>query len=59
MCKEYIEVVRCKDCVHSKRHVKVIQDDGKIVHPYRFCELMYPKTGLKDNDYCSYGERKE
>lgn len=55
---DYIEVVRCIDCIHTRKHVKIIQEDGRITHPHRFCELMYPDIGFKDDDYCSYGERK-
>ena len=54
-----IEVVKCKDCIHSKRHVQVILDNGEIVHPHRFCELKYPDTGFNDDDYCIYGVKKE
>lgn len=59
MSDNYIEVVKCKDCIHSKRHVALIQDDGTITHPHRFCELMYPDMGFKDDDYCSNGVKKE
>ena len=59
MNNDYINVVRCKDCTHSKKHVQLIQDDGTIKHPHRFCDLMYPDMGFKDNDYCSYGERRD
>mgnify|MGYP001251298770 CR=1 FL=1 len=52
-------IVKCKNCIHSKKHVSIIQDDGKIIHLYRFCKLKYPDTGFKDDDYCKYGVKEE
>ena len=52
-------IVKCKDCIHSKKHVSIIQDDSKIIHLYRFCKLKYPNIGFKDDDYCDYGVKKE
>lgn len=36
-----VEVVRCKDCIHTHDHD---------------CPITWDKT---ENDYCSYGERKD
>lgn len=41
--KEMVEVVRCKDCTEYNGH--------------RYCN--YHADPVEDNDYCSYGERKE
>lgn len=42
-----VEVVRCKDCKHRK--------EKTCFHP---CYGMWVGVELKDNDFCSYGERK-
>lgn len=42
---DVVEVVRCKDCVHSSYY-------GKICH-YRV------GTDVSPEHYCSYGERKD
>jgi hypothetical protein len=55
-CKEYIPVVRCKDCKYR---------GDKGIPPYTVCNWWSAymgkneEIGTKDNDYCSYGERKE
>lgn len=48
---DVVEVVRCKDC----KHRGWVQEPchGKTVH---YCKLT--ETGVKDNDFCSYGERR-
>ena len=41
--KDYVQIVRCKDCVHRigcKRYITTMEGSGEL-------------------DYCSYGERKE
>lgn len=40
---DVVEVVRCKDCKNYNGH--------------RFC--LYHADPVDDNDFCSYGERKE
>jgi len=49
-----VEVVRCKDCMFSK----VYQNDSSGVMG-RFCEAFTQVRMVTDDDYCSYGERKE
>ena len=44
-----VEVVRCKDCRYHH------YENGEI--PY--CERMDYGYGLKDDDFCSKGERKD
>ena len=44
------EVVRCKDCRHAYKR-KPINKTAVL------CELY--GAGMKDNDFCSYGERRE
>ena len=43
------EVVRCKDCKHWQESV-----DGIT----KWCPLLMDKE-TKENDFCSYGERKD
>lgn len=45
-----VEVVRCKDCKHAYKR-KPINKTAVL------CELF--GAGMKDNDFCSYGERSE
>lgn len=48
-----VPVVRCKDCKHL-----VLTEEGE--HNPDDCVCDYWMTdGLKDDDFCSYGERKE
>ena len=49
-----VSVVRCKDCMFSK----VYQNDSSGVMG-RFCEAFTQVRMVTDDDYCSYGERKE
>ena len=42
-------VVRCKDCTHRYQH-----DSGRY-----FCEMYYGMGDVSDENYCSFGERKE
>ena len=49
-----VEVVRCKDCKH--RAVAKITGEYFCVNPYYG---MGSGVELKDDDFCSYGERKE
>ena len=43
---QLVEVVRCKDCEHNTGEPKCLHPDSIIKVP-------------KDNDFCSYGRRKE
>lgn len=47
-CPDVAEVVRCKDCV--------CYETGKDYTPY--CNHINGLDEAKDNDFCSYGERK-
>lgn len=42
-------VVRCKDCTHRYQH-----DSGRY-----FCEMYYGMGDVSDENYCSFGERRE
>jgi hypothetical protein len=46
-----VEVVRCRDCKHWRC-------DSKNIHRGECYELV-PETWIYENDFCSYGERKE
>lgn len=47
-------VVRCKDCKGSE----VFQNDSSGVMA-RYCKAFTLKRMVADDDYCSYGERRE
>ena len=48
-----VEVVRCKDCKHSK-------DINIMGGTYqKHCKLSYGLPCVEPNDFCSYGERRE
>ena len=42
-------VVHCKDCTHRYQH-----DSGRY-----FCEMYYGMGDVSDENYCSFGERRE
>ena len=44
---EAVEVIRCKDCKYRKKQVCANPSAG-----------MWVGVELRENDYCSYGERK-
>ena len=45
---DVVEVVRCKDCKH-----RYYDKERKLY----YCEMYFGLGILKDNNYCSYGER--
>ena len=45
---DVVEVVRCKDCKH-----RYTCSNGMS-----FCKVKFP-MGARDDDFCSYGERRE
>ena len=56
--KDWIPVVRCKDCKWYK--------EGELLAPNKFCfRLKHPTENRNvgynfcDDDFCSYGERRE
>ena len=48
--ENYVEVVRCKDCKHR------IFDESRDLY---YCEMYYGMGSVRDNNYCSYGERAD
>lgn len=57
-----VEVVRCKDCKHWHKetgwcaeHSSFINERGVFCHPWESANWKM----FDDNDFCSYGERKE
>lgn len=55
--KDLVEVVRCKDCMHSEKR-KII-GNGITEPPYKTvwrCEIS--ELGMKPDDYCSYGKER-
>lgn len=51
---EGIDIVRCKECDMSE----VYQSDSNGVMA-RYCKAFTPTRMIADDDYCSYGERRE
>lgn len=49
-----VEVVRCKDCMVSEK----FQSDSKGTME-RYCKAYTHLRMVADDDYCSYGERRE
>lgn len=49
-----VPVVRCKDCKYAEWWDNFEFDIGQY-----FCEFMEYNVELKDNDFCSKGERRE
>ena len=52
-----IDIVRCKDCKFSESVITSWSTDGKNNVVERLCKVH--KWSVKDNDFCSYGERSE
>lgn len=51
-----VEVVRCKDCKHKTKYF----NSGKFVCKMKQCVVCGCVVGyIKDDGFCSYGERKE
>lgn len=50
---DVVEVVRCKDCKHVKKHINIIGD------LHLFCGLATNRAEMEFDDFCSYGEREE
>ena len=44
-----VKVVRCKDCKHSYT----------LSSGMTFCKKIFPLGATRDDDFCSYGERRE
>lgn len=58
---DVVKVVRCKDCLHCMEYTPEYKKDGYYGTCYR---LLFPifdgnDVPVKENDYCSYGKRKE
>lgn len=51
--KDYVEVVRCKDCKHEEYCVRRIQIWGRNSMPGLYAAEYHPLS------FCSYGERRE
>lgn len=52
-------LVRCRDCIHS-----YVLEPWEGTNATRYCKTLKNHYGdsdmwVEDNDYCSYGERKE
>ncbi len=48
---EAVEVVRCKECKHFKR---ICEGSGRFM-----CMIPNGLIAAKEDDFCSYGERKD
>lgn len=49
LAKDVVPVVRCKDCKHKE----------SVLCPMSATYEDYPWHDTKDDDFCSYGERRE
>ena len=53
---DVVEVVRCKDCKHSVRY----ECKNDACYKFTMCRRRDGYSeGVEDEDYCSYGERRE
>lgn len=53
---DFVEVVRCKDCVYFKRSTSALFPQASVY----ICDNPYGLKGnVAESDYCSYGERRE
>ena len=50
-CKQFVEVVRCKDCKHFKR----LCEDSNVF----MCLYTSGLNSTNHDNFCSYGERRE
>ena len=50
--RDGVEVVRCKDCKHSK-DIKIVGGTYQ-----KHCKLSYGLPCVEPNNFCSYGERR-
>lgn len=48
---DMVEVVRCKDCAYYR------EENGYCMNPH--CGKSYYGCPVRENHYCSFGERKE
>ena len=55
---DVVEVVRCKDCKHYKTSPLFPEKQGKYCYKVLKDNGIAVGHGFKENDYCSYGERK-
>lgn len=60
--KDWVKVVRCKDCKYWLPHTKCgVDKDNNEYHnycKYHMIDELYPEF-WEAEDFCSYGERKE
>lgn len=47
---DIVEVVRCKDCLYSHFNTSSLRYS---------CQREYPRQHREEDDYCSYGKRRE
>ena len=53
-CKQFVEVVRCKDCKYYHTHNRSVKWNTEAVY---CCKSALKK--VCPDDFCSYGERKD
>ena len=53
-CSDFFEIVRCKDCEFYK-----LRNVSSHYKPTKPCCLRKAAVTVNENDYCSYGKRKE
>lgn len=56
---DVVEVVRCKGCRHFQRNVLRKVNGVPIIVGHEMCDFWGDGCKTNENDYCSYGERKD
>ena len=54
---DFVEVVRCKDCKYSEKGVTEYGITDYICRKLNRNYIKIAITNLRENDFCSYGER--
>ena len=56
---DVVEVVKCKDCKHSKYKPIIGKLEEGEQPELLYCTMFVNGQHIYEDDYCSYGERKE
>ena len=57
--KDFVEVVRCRDCKHNMANIPDIQDGININENWNACQLTELYDSVKPDDFCSHGKKRE
>lgn len=56
---DFVKVVRCKDCKFNVANMEIDENDGTDYSGKDIVCSYFMTDGMEENDYCSYGERRE